>query len=297
MTILPREEWLADREAYLARISPWVVERLCRRSRHEKHPVHDFLFEYYEFRASHLLRWSPGFEVVLAGAGRRDVNWPDFRETGDGPVLPAAEFPPHRIDYLRWAIDYLRTTGEREPVFGCMGLHEWAMVYRDPAVRHSAMPLRLSRQEIEHAVESLPLRCTHFDAFRFFTPAAVPLNRWQLTRASTTVNDQPGCVHVNMDLYRFAYKIAPYCPSTLLADTFELALRSREIDMQASPYDLTGLGFDALQIETAEGRTEYVELQRTIYEEGRPVRARLLEIYRRLLAAQTIPANPGTGSI
>ncbi len=74
-----------------------------------------------------------------------------------------------------------------------------------------------------------------------------------MTRAATTDHDQPGCIHVNMDLYRFAYKIAPFCPSELVADAFDLARAAREVDMRASPYDLSGYGFAPLRIEISGG--------------------------------------------
>src|SRR5262249_33862871 len=151
-----------------------------------------------------------------------------------------------------------------EASFACGGLHEWAMVYRDPSVRHPYVPFRLSREETDAVVDSQPLRCSHFDAFRFFTPAAAPRNRWELTRAGTTQHDQPGCLHVNMDLYRFAFKIAPFCPSEVVADALDVARVAREIDMRASPYDLTSYGFAPVRIETSEGRAEYAEWQRVV---------------------------------
>ena len=261
--VIPREQWERSRAEYLARVRPWAEDRLRRMSRRQKHPVYDFLFEYYSFRPAHLLRWTPGFGVVLESATRDDNLWSEFQPTNGGLTLPAAAFPAHRVDYLRWAVEYLHATLNREP-----------------NVRHARVPLRLSRGETDAVVESQPLRCSHYDAFRFFTPAAVPLNRWVLTRATTIDHDQPGCLHVNMDLHRFAYKIAPFCPSDVVADAFELALAAREIDMRASPYDLTALGFAAIEVETAEGRAEYVERQRDVFRRAQPVRERLLGVYR-----------------
>jgi hypothetical protein len=256
-------------------------------SRGEKHPVYDFLFEYYSFRPAHLLRWSPGFGVVLESATREDVPWAEFEPCGGGLVLPRGRFPQHRLSYVRWAVEYLHATQDREPTFACAGMHEWAMVYREANMRHARVPLRLSRDETDAVVESQPLRCSHYDAFRFFTPAAAPRNRWELTRAATTDHDQPGCLHVNMDLYRFAYKLAPFCPSEVVADAFEVALAAREIDMRASPYDLSALGFAPIRVETAEGRAEYVESQREVFRRARPVRERLCKVYRSLLAEKT----------
>lgn len=275
----------AARDAYLARVEPWASERTRRMARHEKHPVYDFLFDYYSFRPAHLMRWTPGFGVVLEGATRADIAWSEFVEVDGGLTLPAGAFPEHRVSYLGWAVPYLEAVHAREPSFACLGLHEWAMVYRDPNVRHPYVPLRLSREETDALVDSQPLRCTHYDAFRFFTPPAVPLNRYPLTRAATAAHDQPGCIHANMDLYRFAYKIAPFCPSDVVADAFDVARAAREVDMRASPYDLTAYGFAPVKIETRTGREEYVELQRDLAARARPVRERVLDVYRRLLAA------------
>ena len=272
--------------AYLARVGPWAEDRVRRMTRHEKHPVYDFLFEYYSFRPAHLMRWTPGFGVMLEGATRADIVWSEFVEVEGGMVLPANVFPEHRVSYLRWAVQYLEAVLTREPSFACLGLHEWAMVYKDPNVRHPYVPLRLSREETDAVVDSQPLRCTHYDAFRFFTPAAVPLNRFPLTRAVTSDHDQSGCIHANMDLYRFAYKIAPFCPSEVVADAFDVARAAREVDMRASPYDLSGYGFAPIRIETRSGREEYVEHQRELASRAQPVRERVLDVYRRLLAAR-----------
>ena len=306
---IARSVWLAARAAHRARVQPRVDDRLRRASRREKHPVHDFLFEYYSFRPSHLMRWSPGFGVLLEAATREEIEWPEFEarnpvslwkpgfsgarqkpgfqsETGfQDWILPPASFPQQRVSYLEWAIRHLEATVSREPAFSCFGLHEWAMFYRDPNVRHTYVPLRMSRADIDSFVESQSLRCTHYDAFRFFTQEATPRNRIALTRVTSTDHEQPGCIHANMDLYRFAYKIAPFGMSELLADAFELAEAARAVDMRASPYDLSGYGYAAIPIETREGREEYVEEQRRLAERAVPLRERMLEEYVRLLNA------------
>ena len=288
--VLREAEWRAAREAYRARVRPRAEERLARTSRREKHPVHDFLFEYYSFRPSHLMRWSPGWGVRLEGASREDIAWPEF-EFADGMILHPTAFPRQRVSYLEWAVRHLEATAGREPSHSCFGLHEWAMVYRDPNVRHPYVPLRLPRSEIDAFVESQSLRCTHYDAFRFFTREAAPRNRIELARSSATEHEQPGCIHANMDLYRFAYKIAPFGPSELLADAFELAESARAVDMRASPYDLAAYGYVAIPIETREGREAYVLEQRRIAERAAPIRERMRNVYAELLnAIHTEPA-------
>lgn len=290
MAVVPvgaeKTTWRVARAAYLARVAPWAEERTRRMARHEKHPVYDFLFEYYSFRPAHLLRWTPGFGVALEGATPDDIAWSEFEQTDNGLLLSAATFPEHRVSFLRWAGAYLDAVLLREPSFACMGLHEWAMVYRDPNVRHPSVPLRLSRAETDAVVDSQALLCTHYDAFRFFTPGATPLNRYPLTRAETSAHDQPGCIHANMDLYKFAYKIAPYCPSEVVAGAFEVARAAREVDMRAGPYDLSGYGFAPIKIETRTGREEYVALQRALADRARPVRERVRDVYRALLASK-----------
>jgi len=282
-TRLSADIWQGRRAAHRQRMGPWVADRQLRSGKQAKHPVYDFLFEYYGLRPSHLLRWSPGADVVLENATPEDVDWPEvFHTIPGGMVLDAADFPKHRQKFLRWGIDYLEAIAGRPPQLGCFGLHEWAMVYRETDIRHNRIPLRLSRSETDAVVEVGILSCTHYDAYRFFTPAAVPRNRQELSRVEAPQHDQPGCVHVNMDLYKWAFQIAPFCSGELMADAFELAIAARELDMRASPYDLSAFGFTPIRIETRAGRDEYVEGQREIAKRGMPIRERLVAVYRSL---------------
>jgi hypothetical protein len=189
------------------------------------------------------------------------------------------------MDFLKWAVRYLSAIANRTPSFCCFGLHEWAMLYKTTQPRHTTVPLRLTAEEIGAVVERSDMRCSHYDAFRFFTPPALPLNRIKLTRELTTEHDQRGCIHVTMDLYKFATKISPWCPSKLVADAFLLAADAREIDMRASPYDLTGYGFQPIKIESPDGREEYIRHQRRLAEASVPLRDRLLEVYQGLASA------------
>jgi len=162
-------------------------------------------------------------------------------------------------------------------------MHEWAMVYRADAVRHGQVPLRMTPEALAAFVESVPLVCTHYDAFRFFTPEARPLNRHQPSREAMPALEQPGCLHTNMDLYRWAYKRYPWTPGDLLADTFDLACRIRSVDMRASPYDLRAVGLDPIAIETPEGRSAYRDHQQRFADEAAPLRARLRGVYDALI--------------
>lgn len=277
MISLAKEVWQERARKHEARVSEWIDPVLDRRSRHVRHPVYDFLFEYYSFRPAQLLRWSPGPAVILQDGDRTDGAgvWESVR---GGQRLKT--FPGSRREFVDWAIKFLSSTAERSPNFSCFGLHEWAMVYRQPAIRHQEVPLRLSRTDLDTFLESQQLACTHFDAFRFFSERAKPRNSMQLERTLTAELDQPACIHVNMDLYRFCYKVAPWIQSELLADAFALARSARELDMRASPYDLTEFGFEPILIESADGRAQYVRLQREIARLAEPVRERVLNAYQ-----------------
>jgi hypothetical protein len=278
--VLAPADWQAQRDAHVARVRRWTDPVRERKSRGERHPVLDFLFTYYSYRPARLLRWHPGPGVELADGGEY-LRWPAYRATGHGVEL--GPLPESRRSSVEFVHGLLTATASRAPRLGCFGLHEWAMVYRSSDVRHENWPLRLGTTGTDAVVESLPVRCTHFDAFRFFTEAARPLNLVQPRRSDQIALEQPGCLHAGMDLYKWAYKLDPYAPSSLVADCFELALDIRSLDMRASPYDLTPLGYAPVRIETAEGRAEYRREQAGFSERARPLRARLIELCEALL--------------
>jgi hypothetical protein len=247
--------WRPRKAAHEARVDGWTAGHLARAASGQKHPVEDFLFTYYSHRPAELRRWSPGAGVELKG-------WP-----GPQPWLTP---PSARV---AWVVELLERTASRAPVFGCFGLHEWAMVYRSE-LRHDE-PLRLGAEGTAAVVEAQPLACTHHDAFRFFSPAARPLNLLQPTREDQLRLEQPGCLHANMDLYKWAYKLSPWVPAELVADCFDLARRIRVLDMRASPYDLSGYGYEPVAIETPEGRSAYQSQQRGFAAEAAALRDRL----------------------
>jgi len=146
-------------------------------------------------------------------------------------------------------------------------------------VRHDHVPLRLGAAATDTVVEAEiagPLRCSHFDAFRFFSADAAPRNTGTPSRETQQDWEQPGCLHANMDLYKWSYKLSPLIDSELLLDCLELAAAAREIDMRASPYDLSNYGYTPIAVEHAAGRAEYVRCQKAIASRAAPLRAALL---------------------
>ena len=208
--------------------------------------------------------------------------------------LDLTGFAESRGETVQFVADLLGATRARQGQFGCFGLHEWAMVYRldEDEVRHAGWPLRLGAAGTDAVVEAHQLRCSHYDAFRFYTPAARPLNLLQPTRERQVALEQPGCLHAGMDLYKWAYKLSPAVPSDLVMDCFDLARDVRELDMRASPYDLTELGYTPVPIETPQGKAEYAVAQRGFAARGQALRDRLLAALAGLRPEQEVSA-PG----
>lgn len=299
---LPAERWRAAARAHRTRIAERTDPLMALHDDGLRHPVYDFLFTYYSQSAGSLQRWHPGLGVVLAddaegsaaaaeaeefGQAHRS-EWTHYRRVapGEHPDAPeggwavdAAAFAADRPTGVAFIRDLLSRTAGREARLGCFGLHEWAMAYRSEVhgVRHSTVPLRLGAEGTNAVVEGQRIRCTHFDAFRFFAPEARSLNEEQPARQTMRDMEQPGCLHGNMDLHKWAGKLTPAIPSDLAADCFELAWEIREMDMMASPYDLADWGFEPIRIETPAGRAEYARRQRAFSERGQALRARLLE--------------------
>ncbi|AKK28094.1 hypothetical protein [Mycobacterium sp. EPa45] len=281
-----QEVWLGRAQAHRARVDAFIGPHRDRARRGDAHPVWDFLFTYYSLRPRQLRVWHPGYGTALAGpAGAEYLDRAGYTATADG-VTVSAEYLRSRLSTVRFVADLLRATEARAPQFGCFGMHEWAMVYRTDAVRHGTVPLRLGGAGTDAVVESTPLRCTHFDAYRFFTTAAAPRNRGQPTRATQRDWEQPGCLHANMDLYKWCFKLGPLVNSELLVGCLELAADARELDMRASPYDLSDFGFEPITVEEPAGRAEYVRRQGVIAERAAPLRAALLAWCERLLGAE-----------
>lgn len=253
----------------------------------------DFLFTYYRTSVAAVRRWHPGPGLLLEGAHHTErSDWRHYRRDSvrgrTGLIVDAdsvrARCGP-RIDRARRIVE---ATLSRPGATGCFGLHEWAMLYgrRGDRIRHDYVPLRLSPERIDEVVDAARLRCTHFDAFRFFTDSAAPLNENPLTRDTQEGSEQPGCLHAGMDVYSWVAMMEAGAPGELLLDALRAAFEAREVDMRSSPYDLSRWGLDPIPVETAAGRAEFVAFQRRWI-----VRTSVLR--RRFLAAATTLAGPG----
>lgn len=272
-------EWQARTRAHMERVQRWTQPHRVRHSRGEKHPVYDFLFQYYSYSAGRLETWHPNVleSLVDSAEARERFAAPTYAAVDNVITRDAQAMPQSQRATLDNVLHVLSATRERAANFGCFGMHEWAMVYGGHDIRHEGTaPLRLPQREIDAFVESRPVACSHFDAFRFFAPAAKPLNRIPLAWPTRYDAEQPGCIHANMDLYRWAYTAMPWIGSDLLCECFELAIALRELDMQAGPYDLRAFSVEPVRIETAEGREEFQRRQRELSARGSGLRDQLI---------------------
>ena len=307
LTTLDKPTWQRLAAEHLAAMERWTEPYRKRRRSRKSHPVEDFLFVYYRYSSKKVEQWHPGIGVRLEDAADHRKHFSDqsYRAVeGAGGEHNDLICDPKLLSSksqrsLSWIVDLLRRTESNRPNFSCLGLHEWAMVYHGQEVRHEATTkLRLSQSEIDQLVESRPLTCTHFDAFRFYAIDAKPLNRTQPTLEDRPSQEQPACIHANMDLYKWAFRSMPWIGSELLAKCFYLAMDAREIDMRASPYDLTEYGqFDPIKIETPEGRLEYERLQRTVAEKAVPLRKELAEKIESVLKMSRMPVPDSLNAI
>lgn len=194
---------------------------------------------------------------------------------------------------FQWYQSIISNTLVSEPIFHCHGLHEWAMQYHPPGATpppsgkyQAHLPLRVSREIINSTVERKGIHCTHVDALRFFAPAAGPLNHHgaQLERTDQLRLEQKGCVHASMDLLKMSLRLAPFVDSSLVADTLDMALSARRLDIEASPYDVkSSYGLGVVPVETAEGREEYRRRQKELMHIAEPLRKRLNDAYDNFL--------------
>lgn len=292
---LSSSEWQERRASHHARVIEWTQPMRDRRARGESHPVLDFLHTYYSFSFRKLEDWHPGFGVVLENDSDfpRAFKRPPYQHNADDTQLDPTHLPAKKRDQIGWIHMLLSNTQQRPANFACHGMHEWAMVYSGAEIRHrETVPLRLPQEEIDAIVDAHPLCCTHYDAFRFFAPATQPRNRFLPDLSDREDHEQPACIHANMDLYKWAFKSMPWIGSDLLWECFQFATRCRKIDMRASPYDLSALGYEPIRIETEEGRRDYEREQLILMDEGKLIRQKVIATLENILAASRGTISP-----
>ena len=288
LPVLTHEEWSIRAAHHRSKLLPWVEAFRKRKEIREKHPVHDFLFEYYPCKRRLLTDWHPPLGFELEGTeARHFLKDKNYTQGINGVYLNPDSITTKERNRIDWIVGLLQSVQGRINQHHCYGIHEWAMVYKSTRIRHYDTPLRLPPTEIEKVVESQPIRCTHYDAFRFFSEPARPFNSIQPKHEDRQINEQFGCIHFNMDLFKWCYKMHPWISSELMVDCFFLAIEARELDMRASPYDLSAYGYTPIPIETPQGRMLYQSEQKKLGMQGRELASRILIECAKVIEAQT----------
>lgn len=312
-TLIPRDVWThraaAHKQEMLQLMYPHKQGAGIRERVHAvaAHPIYNFLHRYYRYSVSDLLAYSPGSGIRLANVESADIQGkcivsdqvylsePVLRnkfinrlESGEVEyaITPNSlgEAKARDISAIIASREILANTARRAAFFGCYGHHEWAMLYSGGGANvsgHQTLPLRVSQSTIDRVVEG-GVRCTHFDAFRFFQPEARKFNVIDpISRSMQSTLEQPGCLHANMDLFKHAYTLFPLVDGALLRECLQLAIAARKIDMRASPYDVSSVeGCEVpLCVEDADGRRAYALEQESLAIEAAPLRQRLLDAY------------------
>lgn len=279
---LAPEIWQALAKRHRAQAEMWTLPYRRRRAKGDLHPIHDFLFIYYPFAPSLLERWQPTLGQLIETTPE-DASWNPryYSRLAKGIKLDLEKLSIAAKKRLQWQLTLLKAIDQSKARFACHGLHEWAMLYQggpDGQARHEGkLPLRVSQKCIDTLIQTRRLCCTHFDAFRFFTPAAQPMNATPLNLMDRAQQEQKGCLHTNMDLYKWTAKAMPWVGADLLLESFLFAIDCREIDMRASPYDCSDYGFTAIPVETSAGRLEYEQAQRALAQRAQAIRSQLID--------------------
>ncbi len=287
---LQLDQWQPLAEKHRIQVKQWTVPYRRRKASHQPHPVLDFLFTYYPFSLGKLEQWHPGFGIQLECDKKRPERYQTrhYQQLEDIVSLSTDALSDKELARLKWIHNLLCLTQTRAPNFACHGLHEWAMVYQGQDIRHrESTRLRLSQDKIDRLVSTRTITCSHFDAYRFFSPGALTLNKLKPTLDGRQDSEQCGCLHTNMDLYKWASKCMPWVGSDLHWQCFQLALKARELDMRASPYDLGSYGYEPVKIETPEGRAEYETQQREISQLSRPLRQSIIDMLAQVIASRS----------
>ena len=227
-------------------------------------------------------RWTRVRGSTAAGAVGVDVEAPRWPHAGDSVRLRARRCWPRP-----------RRARRSSAASGCTS-GRWSTGSRPSEVRHADWPLRLGADGHRRGRGAHRIRCSHFDAFRFFTaagPAAA-------TPCSPTRDDRPDVRAAGLPARRHGplqvglqaqprWCLASWSPtaSSWPATSASSTCARRRTTCASS-------GYEPVRIETAEGKAEYVAAQRAFAERAQALRARLVDGLRRGCWARVLPSRP-----
>lgn len=114
MIRLEREDWTARAAEHAARVDELTAGHRGRRPAGVKHPVEDFLHQYYNHPVARLRRWHPGPGVMLADAADHSrAGWKHYAVEGPDLCLDSAAFVAARARTIEFVTGLLTATMSR----------------------------------------------------------------------------------------------------------------------------------------------------------------------------------------
>ena len=118
------DEWKARKATYSARILPWVTAFRKRRERGLTHPVHDFLFEYYQCKRKLITEWHPPIAVILEGEDAQIfLSDKNYSQNQCGVFLDPVSITEKVISRIEWIRQLIQSAQIRPSQTNCYGLH------------------------------------------------------------------------------------------------------------------------------------------------------------------------------
>ena len=115
----------------------------------------------------------------------------------------------------------------------------WSTATAEGEVRHAACRCGWAQAGTAAVVEPHPVRCTHFDAYRFFTPPRAAAQRAAAHPGRPSASwSSPAACTPPWTSTSGPTSSAPACPASWLPTASSSPREVRELDMRASPYDL-----------------------------------------------------------
>ena len=133
--ILESVHWKQAMADHKDRVQEWTTPYKKRRSKTESHPVHDFLFSYYSYSIGRLESWHPPAGTHLEFSPTENKHIPshfseNYYTKKGGYLFLDPTKSVSRLNSHRWILQLLEHTQKNKPIYGCYGMHEWAMVYK-----------------------------------------------------------------------------------------------------------------------------------------------------------------------
>ena len=209
MEVLAEEVWRARRTAHERRVDELDHAAPRTAAARREAPVEDFLFDYYSYRPGQLRRWHPGAGVTLSGESAHEyLRQPGYVETPDGITLDVDAFLARRGDTVRWVHDLLRRTAER-PATSAVSACTSGRWSKAASRRRTAQRLATTSHAREAGRDRRGARRPVQPLRRvpFLHRAGAAANVLRPARETQHELEQGGCLHANMDLYKWAYKL------------------------------------------------------------------------------------------